>query len=269
LSKVTLKGLSFQETFGKDVTGRILVDFSSAGGGNKPLLAGYNKHIEKVSKNLAVLTSDKIDTEVRQTYNSGISAIQAFLKTGIPGNADGDALSSPGSLSLSNPKGSVGVARWKPLSKRYYATKSKHFSKSKNLFWKRRAAGGLSAKFGVFAGRHKSIVTRASAAAVVLKDRGKKGSKVDTLRYALTFSLPEPSVGRGYFKKLLQESFFTGVAYKGEGSDLTDGLEVLGYLEGKPSTKFAKHQTFIAAVMANRGRGFKRSVATLIKTQAL
>ena len=268
MAKVELKGLSFQQIYGKQISGRILVDLQSGGGGNKQLLSSYNKHIVDVSERLVNITARKIDVEVRQTYNSGISSVQAFLKTGIPGNADGTSLQSPGTLSLSGPSGSIGIAGWKPFSTRYYNTKSKQFSKTKNLFWVRRATGGLSARFGVFAGPHKSAVTRA-ATVVVLQTKGKKGSRVNTFRYALTFTLPLPAAGQGYLKKLLQESFFTGTAYRGEGSGLTGGLEVLGYLEGKPNIKFAKHRPFIAAVMANRGRGFKKSIAKLIKTQAL
>jgi len=268
LAKVTLKGLSFQETYGKDISGRIFVDLTSADGTNQALKNAYNKHIEEVSARLVNLTARKVDADVRKFYNEGVTSIQKFLKTGIPGRSDGTTLIPPKTLGLSNPSASIGTGKWKSFSPRYYKAKSKRYKKTRNLFWVRRSEGGLSAKFDAFADAHKSDVNDTTAV-VVLKPAGKKGSRVNTFRYALTFTLPNPAVGQGYFKKLFQRSFFLGDPYAGEGFGLTGGLEVLGYLEGAPNSRFSKHRPFIARVMASKGRAFKTSITKLIKTQAI
>jgi len=255
--KVTLKGATPQKVWGKLISGRLHVDLHSEG--NK-LSSDYNDHLTKVTDRLSNLVSRKVEKDVGTHYNQGISDIQDYLKEGVDGFRDGYSLATTGSMKVGTKNISTGS--WKALTKPYYDHKPK---KTKNKFW--RNSGTLSGRFGAFAGTHKGAVTNKHAKAIYQP----KGRQYYNKQYRvnITFELPVPHVGGGYFKELLQYSFFEGKAYKGLGYGLTGDLRRLGYLEGKPRIKPSKHRPFIAMLMASRGRAFRKEVEKAIKTQAI
>ena len=270
MAKVTLKGLSFQKTYSKDVSGRILIDLQSTQGKNIRLSKDYDKHLKAVTSKMVEFAGAQLNTTVKQSYKAAITNIQEVLKTGVKGSPSSGTLASPNSIKLANPSGSVGISKWRDLHEKYYKYKGRYFKNNQNNFWVRRSAGGLSAKFGAFAGQHKGAVTNTKASIVLLNTRGKTnvGRGIDRVfRYDLTFTLPP--IKHGYLKELLQDSFLLGKPYRGVGYDLPDSLAVLGYLEGAPSKKFSKHRPFIAQVMSSRGNALKAKIARQIKSQVL
>lgn len=269
MTKVILKSANFQKTYSKNVSGRILIDLASSQGKNIRLNKDYNKHIGLISKKLAELAGEKLNLQVKDAYKGAIGGVQELLKTGIKGSPSGDTLTSPGGIKLANPTGSIGIRGWKAFHPEYYKYKGRAYKKTQNRFWVRRAAGGLSAQFGAFAGRHKGAVTNTKVV-VVLNTRGKTniGRGIDKVfRYDLTFTLPQ--IKHGYLKELLQDSFLLGKPYTGKGYGLPGEFAVLGYLEGEPSKKFSKHRPFIARLMATRGNAMKAKIAKQLKSQVL
>lgn len=255
MAKVTIKGASFQKTYKDSISGKLFIDLVSGDGGkNKGLNFSYNKHLTEVTGRIANLVGRAVDKDVRKEYNAGISKIQEYLKTGIKGEPDGTTLGPP----ASNPG-------WSPLGARYYRGKPKP---TRNKFWVRRASNSLSGKFGAFAGTHKSAVTNTTTV-VNFDPEGKRVFSNKVFRYNLVFTMPTPHKGEGYFKELLQDSFFNGKAHTGYGYGLDGGLEVLGYIEGAPREKFSKHRPFIAKVMAERGRAFLEMTNYRLKNQVI
>jgi len=262
LAKVIFRRSDFQKTYSKDISGRILLNLTGAGASGakgKSLSQGYNEHIEAVSGRIVDLTAGIINQDSKAFYNAGISEIQAFLKTGI----------KTGKTSLNFPSRGADVdISWQPLTWEYQRRKPKT---TRSRFWKRRTSHGLSAAFGTFAGQHKSAVSRTQIA-VTLEDRQvkKRIKGLGTVhRYALTFALPKPHIGGGYFKQLLQDSFFLGEPFEGLGYGLDGDLAPIGYLEGTSRTTFNKHRPFIAAVMASKGNALKERIDRIIRVQAV
>lgn len=265
LAKVTLKGVSPQKVWGKDIAGRLHVDLHAPG---KKLSRDYDEHLSGsdgkggIAGRLTNLVARKVEKDVRAHYNRAITDIQSKLNAGIEGGRTGETLAPPQSVRAG--RSSIKGLGWKALSKRYYKRKIR---KSKNFFW--RNTGSLSAQFGSFAGTHKSAVTRKSADVVTLTTKGKQAYN-RRYRYNITFELPVPHTGEGYFKELLQFSFFEGKPYEGKGYGLPEGgLAVLGYLEGTPSVRKNKYRPFIAKVMASRGLAFRKIVERSIRNQVI
>lgn len=255
MARVTIKGASFQRVYREAIAGKLFIDLTSEGSGpNKGLNRTYGKHIKKVTERVANLVARAVDKDVRKEYNAGISAVQKYLKTGIEGVPDGITLGAP-----------VSHQSWSALGKKYYNRKP---SATRNNFWVRRSAKGLSGRFGAFAGTHKGAVTNTSTV-VNFNEEGKRVFSNKVFRYSLVFTLPTPHKGEGYFKKLLQDSFFNGEAHVGYGHGLDGGLEVLGYIEGLPRKKPNKHRPFIAELMASRGRAFLEITNRRLKTQVI
>lgn len=266
MAEVKFDKSNFQRVYSKDLTGRILLDLSGAGlVSNKKLLKDFDASNQAVAERLAKVTAEQINQETKAYYNAGISEIQRVLKTGVKGVASTLSVGAPGSISLRSRGDSVDISFWKDLHPNYYRHKPK---RTRNLFWKRRSAHGLSAAFGNFAGIHKSAVSR-TPISVTLRRKLNKVNRGKTFRYQLNFTLPAPHKGSGYLKDLLQKSFFEGKAHEGFGHGLEGDLAIIGYLEGKSRTTFNKHRPFIGALMASKGNALKERIERLIRTQAV
>lgn len=278
MAKVIFDKSVFQRTYTKGITGRILLDLRADATKKSPITRDYENHTARITELfVSKQVAKRLDSEVRSQYSEAISNIQHLLKTGIDGSPTEATLATPGSIPLQNPTGSVGIKKWNNLNPRYYKAKGKVYKTTQNKFWVRRKSAGLSAAFGTFAGRHKRAVNQ-SKFVVTLNSRGLTAqgrAHSRFFRYGLTFSLPETSIGAGYLKDLLQISFVSGKAHRGEGHSLPENLAIMGYLEGTPTLKakqgkekskgLSRHRPFIAALMANRGRVFSKQVDKLLK----
>jgi len=258
LAKVTPKGASIQKLYGGKLSGLILADFVSADGKNPSLKRSFDEHIKETTGRLTELVARAVQEDVRKHYNGALSEVQTYLKVGIGGAPSGHSVDI---------KGVPKLKAWAPLTDRYYKSKLKA---NRNSFWKNRASKGLSGKFGSFAGTHKSAVTNTTTV-VNLVEKGRVNSN-KVFRYRFEFSLPTPHVGDGYFKELLQDSFFNATPYEGKGYGLDEStpLAILGYIEGAPSAnRLRKHRPFIARLMAARGQAFLEKTNFRIKNQVI